>query len=61
MNIASYPPFATCSKYFYALNAPTDVAVFSISDSTIIFYRFINFKSSGAVFADPVLLTELSQ
>ena len=42
----SEPPFATDSKYFYALNVPAYVAVFSISVNTILFHRFIIFKSS---------------
>ena len=47
------PPFATDSKYFYALNAPAGVAVFSVNDSTIIFHRFISFKPSSAKLAEP--------
>lgn len=48
-----YPPFATDSKYFYALNPPCGLSVFSIKPPYLVSHRFINFQRSEAPLLPP--------
>ena len=47
------PPFASDSKYIYALRAPEGVTVLSIESPKIIIHRFIQFSRSNAQLLDP--------